>query len=64
MLTLTPEEARERFGTLVHGPTQTHREFAEAGGIWRPILVDGELVSYRLYELHKPKRKLSWRKRR
>ena len=63
---LTPNEARARFGEILHAGTRTYREFEdpETGGIWRPVLVDGEVESYRLYKLHKLKRKVVWRKPR
>ena len=58
MQTLTPEEARARFGHLMHQATRTYQEFEEPAGIWRPVIVDGVLTSYRLYTLHKvPKRR-------
>ncbi len=57
--TITLDEARARFGEILHAGTRTYREFddPEGGGIWRPIYVEGEVVSYRLYEIHRVKRK-------
>ena len=66
MPTITPDEAREKFGELLHAPTRTYREFEEEGeGIWRPIYVDGGMAGYRLQRLHKLTKKLpKWRPRR
>ena len=65
MPTITPDEARDRFGPLLHAATRTYREFedTDGGGIWRPVIVDGEVVSYRLHQVHKVKKR-SWSKRR
>lgn len=65
MPTLTPDEARRRFGELIHRPSQTYREFVDDvdGGIWRPVYADGELVSYRLYQIRKLKKRF-WPKKR
>ena len=62
MPTITPQEARDRFGEIEHRATQTYREFSDdEGGIWRPVLIDGKLESYRLYRLHRIARKVSRR---
>ena len=63
MPTITPDEAREKFGELLHAAARTYREFDDPeGGIWRPIYQGGELIGYRLYKLHKIK-KTPWRRR-
>lgn len=49
---LTPDEAKARFGELLHRPTRTHMEFddPDGRGIWRPQFnVDKTLRDYRLY---------------
>ena len=47
---LTPDQARARFGELLHPATRTHVHFADpAGGEWRPELAGGELRGYRLH---------------
>ena len=59
MQTITPDEARARFGDLVHAATRTYREFEDsAGGIWRPVYDGGDLAGYRLYKLHRLTKKL------
>ena len=65
MPTITPDEAREKFGQLMHEPTRTYREFEEEGeGIWRPIYAEGGIAGYRLHRLHKLTKKLpKWRPR-
>ena len=48
---LTPDEARKRFGELLHGSTRTHMQFdGPDGGVWRPRFdADLTLLEYRLY---------------
>ena len=62
---MTLEQARERFGEIMHASTRTYREFddPEGAGIWRPVYVDGEIASYRLHKVHKMK-KTVWRRDR
>lgn len=50
-ISLTPEQARARFGDLLHKPTRTYMFFEEpTGGTWRPrFYMDRTLLDYRLY---------------
>ena len=47
---LTPDEARARFGELLHQPTRTYMFFNEpTGGTWVPRFnIDMSLLEYRL----------------
>lgn len=66
MITIPPEEARKRFGEIMHAGTKTFREFDDPeGGIWRPVFVEKELVGYRLYKLTKLTKRLMarWKRR-
>lgn len=61
---LTPEQARARFGELLHQPTRTYRFFdGPDGGVWRPRFdMDRTLLEYRLYRpAQKAKTRLAWR---
>ena len=65
MKTIPPEEARQRFGEILHAGTMTYREFDDPdGGIWRPVFVEHELTGYRLYKLTKLPKRFSPRSRR
>ncbi len=62
--TLDPTRARARFGELVHPATRTYREFEEpGGGIWRPEILNGALVRYRLYPEPKDVKPTRWRRK-
>lgn len=61
---LTPEQARARFGDLLHGPTRTYMFFeGDEGGTWVPRLdMDKSLLGYRLHRpAGKSKGKPVWR---
>lgn len=61
---LTPAEARRKWGELVHGPTRTYLHFEEAGGMWRPEVRGGELVSYGWQKLRPEMKGARWRRKR
>ncbi len=62
---LDPMQARARFGELVHAKTRTHREFDDPdGGIWRPDILDGALMAYKLYPEPRTVKAMRWRTRR
>ena len=66
METITLDEARKRFGELLHGPTKTYQQVDDPdGGIWRPIYVGRELTGYGLYKLNRvtKKRPSRWKRR-
>jgi hypothetical protein len=60
-LTITPDEARARFGELLAGdPVKTYQHFETPEGDWRPVFGPGPrgrglvLTGYRLYPPIKP----------
>ena len=62
--TLTPEQARQRFGKLTAavGNHRVHRHFEDQAGEWRPEFdPDMRLVRYRLFRAKPGARKVVWR---
>jgi hypothetical protein len=49
MSTITIEEARARFGSLVEPMAKAHREFEAPEGIWRPEFEAKRVTGYRLH---------------
>lgn len=60
---LTPDQARKKWGELLHARTRTYSYFPDGDGEWRPELQGGELAGYRWHKLHKTG-KTRWRNRR
>lgn len=62
--TLTLDDARARFGELIHQPTQTYMYFDDGPWIWRPEFENRNVVRYRRYPQPRSELKVTWRGRK